>query len=337
MPAQDQKHPGVFKRGAKWWIRIPTGEPKKYHRESVGTFEQAVAEYRKRMALLHPSASLRDAMLRFLATRTSTNKAYESHSRYFDKQYPGVGLEAFAQLDSLRQYVAADLEAGYAKRTINHRLAFLSKVFSKAIEDQLLLENVIGGKGRGRLEFLHVPKTRPRPLRPEEQEQVRASMRPHIYERVEFAIHTGLRRKEQVSIRWEDWCGNMLWIAPAKTGEGRWIALNETAQAILRKRMAEGYQKPFPLTPKGLSATFNLLMKQLGISASWHKLRGTHATRCSEHGASMRAVQRQLGHGSLAVTEIYTAVEDEQLCRTVRLLDKPSRKRVPCRRRGVSG
>lgn len=58
---------------------------------------------------------------------------------------------------------------------------------------------------------------------------------------------------------------------------------------------------------------------------SWHSLRHSTCTRLIRAGANLRAVQRQLGHSSLAITEVYAHVEDDQLLATVNLLSRDGR------------
>lgn len=52
-----------------------------------------------------------------------------------------------------------------------------------------------------------------------------------------------------------------------------------------------------------------------------HSLRRTFATELLNRGASLRAIQVLLGHSSLATTERYLSVTDEQLSAAVAMLD----------------
>jgi site-specific recombinase XerD len=57
-----------------------------------------------------------------------------------------------------------------------------------------------------------------------------------------------------------------------------------------------------------------LVAAALGPGWSMHKLRHRFATRAYRHGGrNLRAVQALLGHSSVATTERYTAVDDDEI------------------------
>lgn len=312
---------GVFERNGKWWIRVPTGEPGKYRREPVGTYEAAVALYQRRVGATGPTLS--EAMEAWLRCHPHANHAYFSHARYFQERFPGVALSEFVRIENLRSW--RDSHAREVKAaTVNHRMAFLSNVFFKAIEDGLMEDNPIGGgKGKNRLQRLPVRNGRTAWLREEQEERLKDVLLPRIWDSAEFAIHTGLRRGEQWALEWEDWDGaGSIWVKPAKTERGRRVYLNEIARRVLEKRKAEGLPRPFPfLQAAGLSRTFNNKAKEVGlVDLTWHSLRHTSGTRMVRRGSNLRVVQRHLGHSSLAITERYTHVEDDQLIEEVNKL-----------------
>ncbi|MEQ8604545.1 MAG: tyrosine-type recombinase/integrase [Marivibrio sp.] len=74
-----------------------------------------------------------------------------------------------------------------------------------------------------------------------------------------------------------------------------------------------------PLTPQSVRARLKRLTQsaRLARPVTPHMLRHTAATHLLEAGLDLRFVQRLLGHGSVATTEIYTSVSDESLERAM--------------------
>lgn len=324
--APPAKHKGVFERpvgSGKWWIRIPRGDGT-YSKHSIGTQREAIKAYADRMAASAAGPTLQAAMARYLALRPTANHAYASHARYFNARFPGVTLAAFCKIDNLREWQTERL-LERSKGTVNHEMAFLSVVLQQAIEDGFLEDNPIGGRGKGHLRYLRITRGRTRWLHEDEEPHLRAALGEERWDAVVFAVNTGLRRGEQHKLEWRDWQGDTLWVAAAKTERGRTVFLNEIALEVLRKRKERGLERPFPFKcAQGLSRMFNRTAKRLGMEdLSWHCLRHTTGTRLIRKGANTRAVQRVLGHSSMAMTERYTHVEDDQLRDTMGLLNQP--------------
>ena len=160
----------------------------------------------------------------------------------------------------------------------------------------------------------------------------------NIYVPAYLAAHTGARRGEILGLRWCDvdlekrtvtiqqslnWGkGGKLYFSDVKSSSSkRQIALTAENVQVLKLHRQEQLERMMknrknyvdqglvcaeadgtPMNPVSVSSRMRQVMQALGLKASLHSLRHTHATLLIQSGAPMKFVSARLGHATTAFT-----------------------------------
>lgn len=154
------------------------------------------------------------------------------------------------------------------------------------------------------------------------------------------ALRTGLRLGELRGLRWEDVdlrrsrilvrvaADDEQVLHPPKNGKTREIDLGDEAIDVLRGHKHLRGPHVFCeddgaiLSQRACQHGIEKCCKRAGLRLiGWHVLRHTFASTLVMRGATLRAVQDLLGHGSLAMTLRYSHLSPDARRDAVRLLD----------------
>lgn len=108
-------------------------------------------------------------------------------------------------------------------------------------------------------------------------------------------------------------------IGHSKGGSGRSLPVDEEILSGLALHMGERQgsvflnREGFPFSAHQMSASIRRLMSEAGVQGSAYSGRRGMATRMVEQGASMRVLQKALGHRHLQTTMAYAEVSDNML------------------------
>jgi integrase len=212
-----------------------------------------------------------------------------------------------------------------SKTSVNYHLSVLSKIFSLAVDADLLESNPSFKVKKFRLN-----NQRERVLSEEEEISLFEALGDNrlVKDIVTFALNTGMRRGEIFNLKWFDldFPRGLIKIQESKSDRKRQVPMNETVRALLEglERNSE-YVFPSPKTNGKLTDIKHSLTSALKAAKirdfCFHDLRHTAATRMADAGADAFTLMRILGHSDIRMTTRYTHATDQSLRRAVANLD----------------
>jgi integrase/recombinase XerC len=297
------------------------------------------------------SAELRRWLSHLGSERRLSAKTLEAYERdvrqclVFLSEHLGrkISLAVFGKLTpaDVRAFMAMRRGDGVASRSLMRALAGL-RSFARFLERE--------GRGRvGALAAVRAPKigkTLPKPLAVDSARRVAdADLRagedrePWVLARdaavMALLYGSGLRISEALGLRRrevpEPARGDVL-VVRGKGGKMRMVPVLQNVLALIADYVAIcPYDLPAdgpifvgakggPLSPRIVQLAMARIRGALGLAdtATPHALRHSFATHLLARGGDLRAIQELLGHASLSTTQIYTAVDSEQLLKAYR-------------------
>ena len=213
-----------------------------------------------------------------------------------------------------------------SQSTANRYLAALSGAFSIAVREwNWLKENPVSKISRYK-----EGKPRDRFLSKEEIEKLlttcKKSRSPHLYPVTLFAVCSGARKGEILSLTWDDvdFSRNTAIFRDTKNGETRTIPLSPVLASCLleeKKKRVILSQFVFPSAngkkPADIKAAWERAVKEAGLEICFHTLRHTAASHLTMGGASALEVGAVLGHKTLAMIKRYSHLSVSSTARVI--------------------
>jgi len=217
----------------------------------------------------------------------------------------------------LGQITRAEMETWRRKKmttcrpaTINRDLSRLRRMFSLAVEWELLEESPMAG-----IRFLRENNARTRYLSLQECQRLIAScIAPHIRALVGVALHSGMRLGEILNLRWYDldFASGFILVRDSKNGESRHVPMDATLSALFRAYPHRlGTDLVFSSSRGGRivdvrTGFLNSCKRAELTDLHFHDLRHTFASQFVMAGGDLYILKEILGHKSLAMTTRYS-------------------------------
>lgn len=225
--------------------------------------------------------------------------------------------------------VTACQQAGNSNKTINRKLAALSKMLRfgrtfRLIPEPPRIRRV--AEGEGRIRFL---------TRPEEERllaQLELDGQHDVRLLVMFLIDSGARISEALNLTHADW-GDRATFWVTKGGKARTVPLTKRAKAACQRFARNDKAGPFSgMSYSTIKAAFSKAVGRCGLGTDVviHTLRHTCATRLVlKFGKNdILRIKRWMGHTSIETTQKYIHLCDEDLDDMVATLEEPDDKRT---------
>ena len=276
-----------------------------------------------------------EAIDRYLLSMEGT-KTYDDHvyfAKWWGKQFAGKRLNAITVtgLEGIRK----ELMQGLSHGRVNKYIVWLRACLNVAIKHDKLTVNPVA-----KLKGLPEPMRQTRLLAPEEETKLLTAMGPTYAPWVRFAILTGLRQKEQMTMEWAnvDLDLGLITLPETKAGGVQYAPLNEEAKAILRN--LDSWQRSKWVFPSRNPAThanianlkrwFRDAVRRAEIPwCRWHDLRHCFASRLAMSNAPLGTIAALLRHSSTDLVKRYAHLSPSHLRQAVEMVSGFGKEQEP--------
>jgi integrase len=304
----------IRRHGSGWEVRLQHGGRR--YSKTVATRSDAQyleARLRQRVndtrAGRTPSYTIEEALARWLREEFPRLKSKQSHRSLVKAILPFLSGKPLGNVvevaDAIRE---GGLGAGLAPAPINRRLALLKRIAKLAYRRWHWLENDLGAK----IELLPGEVRRTEWVTPAEAKRLMAAAAGPIREAIRWAVLTGLRRGELLSLTPAHFRGRVIHLKDTKSGLPRSVPM----PAELDPR-----RFPFGIQPTALSKGFQDARRRAGLPhIRYHDLRRSYATWLLQRGSDLGSVRDLLGHSTIAMTSRYVGSDMKTLSKAVKSL-----------------
>jgi integrase len=198
--------------------------------------------------------------------------------------------------------------------SVNRELELLSRIFNLAIDCEVAESNPCS-----KVRKLRLNNKRVRYLLDEEAPRLLAALtgpRTHLRPLVIVALGTGMRRGDQLNLRWEkvDFQRNVIYVPNSKTGRDYTVPMNQDVREELLaiRRTAAKSEYVFVNSTTGkpfteIKRAFKTACRIAGITnLRWHDLRHTFGTKLGDAGYPESTIAQLMGHATVEMAFRYT-------------------------------
>jgi integrase len=315
-----------------WWIKISISG--RTIQRSTGTSDKIKAQeyhdtlkaqlWQQERLGVKPNHSWREAVVRWL-NETSDKATHHEDKRKLAWMHQYLGeltLNEINQdvIDLIRSVKLKEV----SKATTNRYLALIRSILIRSRDEWEWIDKV------PKIRLFKESNSRERSLTVEQVKNLMQELPAHQRETVMFALATGLRQRNVLSLEWSQVNLELrhAWVKATHSKNRRPIAvpLNNTAMNVLQRQIGKHEVRVFTYLGKPLKAAntraWGNALKRAGIEDfRWHDLRHTWATWQRQAGTPTHELQRLGGWRTGAMVERYAHLAPDHLAIAAKRLD----------------
>lgn len=334
---------GLYKRGQVWWMRF--SYKGKQMMKSTETKDKKLAEK------IHAKVITQIAEGKWLDRLEGEDKTFKELADKYINEYAKLNKRSWKKDEErlnnhlipffgdmtvteiapkiISAYKGHRYKKDISPATINRELTIMKHMYTMAVKEwEWCRDNPVM-----RVRMEKEPPPRDRWLTYEEEKKLLDACPDWLKEIVTFALNTGMRQGEILSIKWKDvnLFSGIVILEMTKNGDKRAVPFNKTVWELLKtkarvKYLASDYVFTSDAGTKmdggNLRTDFMKVLKKAKITEfCFHDLRHTFATRLVQRGIDLYKVQKLLGHRDNKTTQRYAHHYPESLRDGVNVLE----------------
>ena len=281
--------------------------------------------------------TFKDMMDRFMKEHApkvsgSMQNSYTSSLKHLIPFFGDLNLLSISR-EEISKYKVLRLDEGAMPATINRELAMVSKAFTLALEDW----GWIKGKDKpfSKIAYEKVNNERDRWLTEDEEKRLLENCPEWLCEIINFALNTGLRQDELLSLEWNrvDLFRKAVLIQKTKNGKPKTVPLNKIALGVIERRSESKVVKlkndfvfvsshGTKIDRHNLRRAFNNAVRTAEIEDfTFHDLRHCFCTKLAQRGVDIYKIAKLAGHEDIRMTQRYSHHCPESLRDGVEILE----------------
>lgn len=339
---------GLFRRpdSKDWWMSFTVNS--KFYRRSTETTDKKLAEriYAKILtqviegkwfdvdeARKHTFEELMDRFMEEHAPKTepTTQRRYIAARTHLGRYFENMTLAEITPR-AISDYITKRRNESASASTINKEYCMLSKAFNLAVKQWEWCRDNPCSKVPREKENNQITRWL---ASHEEKRLLEASngyLGEQLVEIIILAMHTGMRLKEILDLKWSDvdLFRKVIVVLRTKNKDPKTLPINQTVYELLLRKSKVINMTGYVFTTsngtrigaRNLQREFYKALKKANVqNFRFHDLRHTFATRLVQSGEDLYKVAKLLGHRDISTTQRYAHHYPESLRSSVNILD----------------
>ena len=218
----------------------------------------------------------------------------------------------------ISKYKVLRKDEGARPATINRELAMLSKAFTLALEDWEWING--NDKPFSKMSYEKENNERDRWLTEDEEKRLLGNSPRWLREIISFALNTGLRQDELLSLEWNraNLFRKTILIKKTKNGKPKTVPLNRNAMDVIERKSDEKVRMlkndfvflsshGTKIDRHNLRRAFNNAVRKAEIEDfKFHDLRHCFCTKLAQRGVDINKIAKLAGHEDIRMTQRYS-------------------------------